>query len=107
MKTQKEQYAVSTLYDWFKQNQDYFIGAEMELEFKDAGRNSACVTLECDSHIMQLCAWNHASCLDIQIMDVATEESTLPHTGDCSSREEFEAQLNEFLNWHKNQFKNT
>ena len=102
---QEEQYAVSVLYDWFKLNQDYFIGTKMELEFKDTGRNSASVTLECDSHIMQLLAWDHASCLDIQIMEADTEEVTFPHTGDCSSRKEFESLLNEFISWHKRQFK--
>ena len=76
-------------------------------EFKDSGRKSACVNLESESHIMQLSAWDHASCLDIQILEVASKESIFPHTGDCKNKIEFESELNDFLEWHKNEFKNT
>lgn len=107
MKAKDEEYAVSELYAWFKKNQEYFISTNMDLNFKDTGRNSASVNLECETYIMQLCAWDHASCLDIQTMDCKTEEISFPHTGDCNSKEEFKEILNDFLIWHKSTFDNT
>ena len=104
---QQDHFAVSVLQGWFNANQEYFTETKMVSEFKDSGQNSACINLESDSHIMQLCAWDHASCLDIQILEIASEKSTFPHTGDCKNKIEFESELNDFLEWHKNEFKNT
>ena len=104
---EQESYAVSILYDWFKTNQKYFHETKMKMEFKDSGYNSAFVFLESESHMMQLCAWDHASCLDIEIMEIETENATFPRSGDCKNKDEFELELSKFLEWHKNEFKNT
>lgn len=98
------QYAVGELYSWFKANQDYFLSCGMDIEFKDTGENSASVNLESSKHIVQLCAWDHASCLDIQILDVASEESIFPHAGECKTQTEFVAELSKFLDWQKTQY---
>jgi len=92
---------VAALYSWFQENKEFFIANVSELEFKDTGRGSGYVRLETDFYLMELCAWDHAICLDIQIVEVKSEESSFPHTGNCESISEFETHLNEFLAWFK------
>ena len=92
---------VAVLYSWFRENRELFISSGAELEFRDSGHGSGYVRLETDFYMMELCAWDHASCLDIQIIEVKSEESSFPHTGDCESINEFKNHLNEFLVWFK------
>lgn len=92
---------VEILYSWFQENNELFVASCTKLEFKDTGRGSGRVLLESEFYIMDLCAWNHAICLDIQILEVESEESSFPHTGDCETIIEFKNHLNEFLVWFK------
>lgn len=94
---------VALLYDWFNENKDYFLSSCSELEFKDSGRGSACVNLGTETHIVSVCAWDHACCLDIQVMEVKSEETSFPHMGDCASIEEFNRLLKDFGAWFKRQ----
>ncbi len=94
--------AIAILYEWFQENKGLFISLETELEFRDSGHGSACVRLESKTHLVELCAWDHASCLDIQIIEKATEESVYPHTGSCESIMEFKGYLNDFIVWSNN-----
>lgn len=92
---------VAVLYGWFNENKEYLLSSCSELEFKDSGRGSACVNLETEAHIVSVCAWDHARCLDIQIMEVKSEEVSFLHMGDCASIEEFKGHLKYFSNWLK------
>lgn len=92
---------VAALYGWFNENKDYLLSSCSELEFKDSGRGSACVNLETETYIISVCAWDHACCLDIQVMEVKSEEISFPHMGDCPSIEEFKGHLKDFGNWLK------
>ncbi len=95
--------AVALLYKWFQSNTDLFIRAGAELEFRDSGHGSAYVRLETKTYMMELCAWDHATCLNVQIIDIKTEESSFPHEGSCDSIEMFEQHLNEFIEWFQNE----
>jgi hypothetical protein len=97
--TKSHDFAVRTLYEWFTENREDFIARGVELEFKDTGRGSAYVRLETKGHLAELVAWDHASCLDIQVMDVNTKQSNYPHTGECESKSAFKYHLKEFINW--------
>lgn len=92
---------VAVLYSWFQANKELFISIGSELEFKDSGRGSGYVRLETESYLIELAAWDRAICLDIQFIEVKSEETHFPHTGYCESIEEFENQLNEFLVWFR------
>ena len=99
----EEKYAVTELYSWFKNNQEYLVANNNEISFKDSGRNSAAVAIQNNTHVIQLCAWDHASCLDIEILEIDNEKFTLPHTGTCHSKIQFIEELDKFLTWHKNE----
>ena len=92
---------VLELYCWFNENKDCFLSSCDDLEFKDSGRGSACVNLETKKYIVSICAWDHACCLDIQVMVIESEKSSFPHTGDCTSIEEFKNYLKNFTIWFK------
>jgi hypothetical protein len=87
------------LYVWFKENQESFASRCGEIEFKDFGRGSASVILVSEKYIASVSAWNRALCLDIEVLEVETEDCKFPHVGDCKSMEEFRFHLNEFLTW--------
>lgn len=93
--------SVAVLYSWFQKNKDLFVAGGAELEFRDSGHGSAYVRLETASHLAELCAWDHEKCLDIQVIDIQSEESKFPHSGSCDSMQEFEEHLGQFLTWYK------
>ena len=95
--------AVALLYEWFRENKEMLDSLETEPEFRESGRDSACVRIESKTHLMELCAWDHASCLDIQIVNKATEESVFPHAGECESLTEFKRLLNGFIGWFRSE----
>jgi hypothetical protein len=97
--TKSNDFAVSVLYEWFNENKANYIARGAEIEFKDTGHGSACVRLETKRHLADISVWDHASCLDIQVMDVNSEESDFPHTGECESKAEFKHYLKEFIKW--------
>jgi hypothetical protein len=92
-----DNYSVSALYEWFSSVKTIFIEKGAKIKFTDTGHGSASVSVETKSYLMEVLVWDYASCLDSQIMEVASGNISYPHTGQCGSREEFEFQLQEFL----------
>ena len=93
----EDKFAVSALYVWFNKVKRVFLNAGAEIEFKDTGQGSARVRVETKNHLMEVAVWDHASCLDSEILDLKTEHSSFSHTGDCGSRLEFDLELQKFL----------
>ena len=90
---------VEELYHWFKKHQDLFSSNCSEIEFKDLGRGSANVFLDAGDFMISVSVWNNAICLDIEVLDVETDDCKFPHVGDCESFEEFRRHLGKFLTW--------
>ena len=87
--------STTTLHSWFNKNKEYLASNCNELEFKDSGRGSACINLETKKYIISICAWDHAYCLDIEVLDLKTEQSNFLHVGSCASILEFKEYLKE------------
>jgi len=51
-----DNFAVRTLYEWFKHNKAKFIDKGAEIEFKDSGHGSAYVRLVTKSYLAELSA---------------------------------------------------
>lgn len=94
-------YAVALLKSWFQKQEGVFDNHKMKSEFKDAGNGSASVRLESARYLAEICVWDHASCMDVEILEVHTEKSTFQHVGECKTRFEFEGELSKFLDWLK------
>jgi len=97
--TTTQKFAVHVLYEWFKGKKEELIAKNAELEFKDSGYGSAYIRIETKAYLAELSTWDHASCLDIQIINLKTDESTFPHAGECESKEIFENHLKDFEKW--------
>jgi hypothetical protein len=87
-------YAVAHLNAWFEENRQFYAQYTTGAHFKDSGRGSASVRLETPRYFIEVCVWDHASCLDVQILNVETGESVFPYVGHCESKSEFENRLN-------------
>jgi len=95
----EESYAIETLRNWHRTNEALFQKHCVSQVFNDTGHGSAAVRLETENYLVELTAWNHASCLDIQILEMASEKSTFPTVGDCESKAVFENHLLSFMEW--------
>jgi hypothetical protein len=96
-----QSYGVSALHSWFEENQSVLSEYGFSSELQTASNGSARVRLESERHVAEVCAWDHASCLDIQLLSVETEESIFPHVGPCDTRLEFEEHLRGVVSWAK------
>jgi hypothetical protein len=96
-----QNYAVATLKKWFELNSPLFHSYGTIAEYKESDRGSANVQIDTGKYLIDVCAWNHASCLDIQTIDIETEKSEFPHVGDCCSKQEFEQHLQDLIRWYK------
>ena len=94
-------YAVALLKAWFQEHHGVFDSNKIKSELKDTGHGSALVRLESTHYMAEVCVWDHASCMDVQILEISTEKSTFPHVGQCTTRLEFESELSKFLDWVK------
>lgn len=90
---------VATLHSWHQENEESFRSAGAEPEFKDSGRGSACVRMQTDAYLMEICAWDHAFCLDIRIVEKTPRETTFPRGGSCESMDDCRDYLDEFMVW--------
>jgi hypothetical protein len=97
----EDAYAVSELEGWFKANEKLFAKAGV-VGYNDSGKGSANVRIETEQYLIDIVAWDHAACLDIQILDIKTEESTFSHVGDCEDRSDFLKHLHLFAEWFTN-----
>jgi len=99
MNDSNNQYAVTELYDWFKINKKLFMSYDAEIEFRDSGHGSAYVRLETQKYMYEVIVWDHASCLNSQILEIKSEQSTFLHEGSCESIKSFKEYLKEFINY--------
>jgi len=101
MRDSHDTYAVALLKAWFKEHQGLFNTYNFKSEFKTTANGSALVRLESTQYMTEVCVWDHASCMDVQILEIATEISSFPHVGECTTRQEFESELSKMLVWAK------
>ncbi len=94
-----QQFAVATLYKWFQENVAKFKSKKAQIEFRDAGDGRAYVRVDTGTYMSELLVKDKGSHLDIERIDMDTDESTFPQIGECESQEEFEQHLAEFVEW--------
>ncbi|MBX7228727.1 MAG: hypothetical protein K1X48_03855 [Burkholderiaceae bacterium] len=95
-------HAVFLLKCWFEQNQDFFKAYKLIATLKDSTPGVANVTLETEHYLLDINAWNHGTCLDIQILELKSEISVFPHVGECETLSIFQDHLQQLIAWLKN-----
>ena len=48
------------------------------------------IDIECPTHVALVEAWEHAQCLDVTVLHLASGESTILSAGPCSSEKEID-----------------
>lgn len=99
MRNYDESVPVRILKSWFEHNQELFCLKCNEIKFTDTGHGSAYVDLDTDFYISRITAWDHAICLNMEIINIETEETTVMAEGACLSIAEFEVKLSKYLKW--------
>lgn len=94
-----QQFAVTSLYKWFQENAAKFKAKKAEIEFRDAGDGRAYVRVDTPFYMSELLVKDKGSHLDIERIDMDTDESTFPRVGECESQAEFDERLAEFVEW--------
>ena len=94
-----QNFAVATLYKWFQESVVTFKAKKAQIEFRDAGDGRAYVRVDTGLYMTELLVKDKGSYLDIERIDMDTDESTFPRLGSCESQSEFEEQLAEFVEW--------
>ena len=91
--------AIQILKTWNDQNLEKFKQYCITNTFKDSKNGSAFIRLETEKYLIEVIAWNHAYCLDIQIIDIVTDEVSFPTVGSCDKIEKFKNHLKSFIEW--------
>jgi len=94
-----QDFAVSTLYTWFKENADKFKAKDAQLEYRESGHGLGFVTIDTPFYLSELIVEDKKSRLDIEHINRDTDESIFPRLGKCESAEEFEKGLADFIEW--------
>lgn len=72
-------------------------GIGVESDWRPAGHGAQCVEFWTEHSVVQIVAWDHAYCLDVEILDARTSHGTYLCFGPCDTAQKFQATLNEAL----------
>ncbi len=94
---------IACLHNWFKKNQELFSAKCILVNFKNTGHGSAYIDLDTEFYISRITAWDHAICLNIEIIEIETEQSLHQAEGACDTIYEFQDKLGAYLSWLEKQ----
>ena len=91
--------AVSRLKEWLQESEALLARKSFHVEFKDTGQGSACVDIDTDKYITRLTAWDHMACLNIEILEIESENGKYLAEGSNDTMEEFNTRLGLYTKW--------
>jgi hypothetical protein len=83
---------------WIKIHQNR-IGTLKKLHRVEEPGYSLTAWFETPQYLIDICAWDHACCLDIEALNIATEKTEFCVTGPCESGAALNQRLENFLQW--------
>ena len=89
MDSADEAYAIGLLNTWYVRNVERFRRCGAASSFKMNEGGSASVWLQTANHLVDIGAWNYASCLNITYMELESERYDCLHEGSCDSEDDF------------------
>jgi len=95
-------FAISAFEDWFESNRHVFQRFTLREELADSARRVSNIQIDTPTYMVSLCAWDQGDALEIQIIDLATEKTSI-EDGPCSTKGEMLARLDGFLTWFNRQ----
>ncbi len=88
--------AVAVLQGWFSDHEGTFQSGGAVARFNVSRQGSGAVDIETRTHLYQIIAWDNAWCLDVQVIELASEKSSFPIVGP-NTPTEFVENLEKFL----------
>ena len=102
MESPEENFALSYLQEWASSNRNFFASRGIEAIYKPQNTGSGNLRFQFTDYLVDICAWNNAICLDIQIIHIPSEKVSFPTTGPCETEENFKERLDELYAFIEN-----
>ncbi len=84
---------------WIIAHRDEIGGAEVKFVRQDEYGRTLCAEFDTPEHLIQFCAWDHASCLDILAFNRATKAEAYIVAGGCDGVVGVTQRLDAFMHW--------
>jgi len=97
-------FAEDELKAWFENQADILSKNKIENSYASEKRGGSNLRIELSEYYIDVCAWNNANCLDIQIIHLPSEKVTFPTTGECESIEVLREKLDELKSFVENNY---
>ena len=91
--------ATSIVSEWLRDNHQRLRLRQFKLETAETHGKTLSAQYETSEHLIQICAWDHAHCLDILVFDQSSGALAYSDAGPCESTARVLARLNSFSNW--------
>jgi len=85
--------------DWVAAHRDQFQATDHTSKWSTQNGRTFCADFETPTHFIQLCAWDHACCLDIQALNKDTGAHDYIVAGECAGTPALAQRLDAFLHW--------
>jgi len=85
--------------EWITSHRHEIGGTEVKFHRHDKYGRTLCAEYDTDEHLIQFCAWDHASCIDIRAINNASGADAYLVSGECEGVEGLTQRLDAFLHW--------
>ena len=94
----QDAFAVIVFDEWFKTNRHCFEGFSLRFNKSMATHRVTDAEIDTPTHSISICAWDQGNSLEIQIIELATEKTTI-EDGQCADKDDLLARLDKLLVW--------
>jgi hypothetical protein len=84
---------------WVTTHREAIGGEQRKFAWREEYSREFCAEFETEKYLIQLCAWDHACCLDIQVLNKATNKDEYSVAGDSNGVAGLLERLETFLHW--------
>ena len=84
---------------WITTHRNEIGGTQLKFAWREEHSRAFCAEFETMKYLIQFCAWDHACCLDIQVLNKVTGGDDYIVAGECNNVEGLLERLNTFLHW--------
>jgi hypothetical protein len=85
--------------EWITSHRKQLGGTNHTSKWREKYSRAFCAEFETPTHVIQVCAWDNAYCLDIPALNKATGSDDYIVVGDCGGVAGLSARLNTFPIW--------
>lgn len=85
--------------EWITAHRDEIGGNEVKFARQEKYGRTLCAEFDTADHLIQFCAWDNASCLDILALNKTTGADAYIVAGECDGVVGLRQRLDAFLHW--------